>query len=257
MSKVFDAYAAYYDLFYDSKDYQSEANYVTNLLNSFGRKPKSLLELGCGTGGHAQYFAALGFEVSGIDLSEVMLKRANERKATYSAEMKRRLNFSLGDIRNARLGRQFDAAISLFHVISYQTQNQDLEAALETVAHHLPAGGIFVFDYWFAPGVLAQKPEYRVRTMQNETVSIERKATPVMNLSRRTVEVNFSVTLNSKIDDSVEQIEERHLMRYYDLKEIENAAKKYFSLKAHYGWGSLDAPTEKDWAAVTVLERQS
>jgi SAM-dependent methyltransferase len=37
-----------------------------------------LLDLGCGTGEHARYFAAKGFEVVGVDASETMLDRAKE-----------------------------------------------------------------------------------------------------------------------------------------------------------------------------------
>jgi len=39
---------------------------------------KRLLDLGCGTGEHARYFAEKGFEVVGVDASETMLERAKE-----------------------------------------------------------------------------------------------------------------------------------------------------------------------------------
>lgn len=39
---------------------------------------KRLLDLGCGTGEHARYFAGKGFEVVGVDVSETMLTRAKE-----------------------------------------------------------------------------------------------------------------------------------------------------------------------------------
>jgi SAM-dependent methyltransferase len=45
----------------------------------FGALPsKRVLDLGCGTGEHARYFAAKGFEVVGVDASETMLERAKE-----------------------------------------------------------------------------------------------------------------------------------------------------------------------------------
>ena len=49
------------------------------LATPFGALPsKRVLDLGCGTGEHARYFAAKGFEVVGVDASETMLDRAKE-----------------------------------------------------------------------------------------------------------------------------------------------------------------------------------
>ena len=42
---------------------------------------RRLLDLGCGTGEHARYFAAKGFEVVGVDVSDTMLTRAREAGA--------------------------------------------------------------------------------------------------------------------------------------------------------------------------------
>lgn len=57
---------------------------------------KSLLDLGCGTGEHARFFASLGFRVLGVDASESMLRKARE------AENPDSVSFVLGDM--TRLG---------------------------------------------------------------------------------------------------------------------------------------------------------
>lgn len=45
----------------------------------FGSLPSTrLLDLGCGTGEHARYFAEKGFDVVGVDVSDTMLERARE-----------------------------------------------------------------------------------------------------------------------------------------------------------------------------------
>ncbi|HEY2400385.1 MAG TPA: class I SAM-dependent methyltransferase, partial [Steroidobacteraceae bacterium] len=61
MTEVFDAYAAYYDLLYRDKDYPGEARYVQSLLRRHGVSDGDLLELGCGTGRHAEQLVRLGF----------------------------------------------------------------------------------------------------------------------------------------------------------------------------------------------------
>ena len=62
---IFDAYARYYDLLYQDKDYVAEVDFVVDLLSRYGVKTRSLLELGCGTGCHAGYLGNKGFECIG------------------------------------------------------------------------------------------------------------------------------------------------------------------------------------------------
>jgi len=83
--KVFDAYASYYDLLYRDKDYAGESRYVLDLLAQQGIPGGQLLELGCGTGRHAEHFGSAGFRVHGIDLSEKMVARAEERMSASAA----------------------------------------------------------------------------------------------------------------------------------------------------------------------------
>lgn len=76
---VFDDYAAYYDLLYNDKDYHSEVEYISSLIEKIGIKAAgSLLDIGCGTGKHAAEFIECGYEVFGVDLSSEMLRIAKE-----------------------------------------------------------------------------------------------------------------------------------------------------------------------------------
>ncbi len=130
MTAVFDSYAAYYDLLYGDKNYSAEANFVDDLLAKHGVPDRgTLLELGCGTGKHAAELARKGYGIHGLDVSVSMVQAANDQKPSEFAQL---LQFELGDVRTARIGRQFDAVISLFHVASYQVTNADLTAMFQT-----------------------------------------------------------------------------------------------------------------------------
>ncbi len=74
MSMMFDAYAAYYDLLYQDKNYHKEAQYIYRFLEENGIRSGEILELGSGTGRHAEEFVKMGFCVHGIDLSEKMVQ---------------------------------------------------------------------------------------------------------------------------------------------------------------------------------------
>ncbi|RYG29442.1 MAG: class I SAM-dependent methyltransferase [Burkholderiales bacterium] len=255
MSAVFDAYAAYYDLLYRDKDYAAEAAYVAALVRS--RRPGAvrILELGCGTGAHAEHLVRLGFEVVGVDLSEPMLVQARARRDALPAELSRRLSFGPGDVRTLRLGERFDAVISLFHVISYQTSNDELDCAFSTAAEHLGQDGVFLFDYWYGPAVLTQRPSVRVRRIEGEQARVQRIAEPDIDTETNVVMVNYSVSVEDRANGATYALVESHPLRYLFLPEIDRLASGLFVRPQHFGWMKDERPNDGDWAAVTLLER--
>jgi len=70
---VFKDYAAYYDLLYKDKDYPSECLYIHQLIPQYVSGANSVLNIRCGTGNHDFLLANLGYQVSGIDFSDLQL----------------------------------------------------------------------------------------------------------------------------------------------------------------------------------------
>jgi SAM-dependent methyltransferase len=223
---VFANYSRYYNLLYKDKNYRGEAKFVHELLATHAPNAKSILELGCGTGIHATLLAELGYEVYGVDLSEGMLEQAQQKSNSLSPELSSRLQFSQGDVRNVRVDRTFDVAISLFHVISYQTSNKDLEDAIITAKIHLKPGGIFLFDCWYGPTVLSDRPAVRVKRLEDEEILVTRVAEPVMYANDNLVDVNYQVFIKNKATQAVEELNETHKMRYLFKPEIEYFLEK-------------------------------
>lgn len=217
---VFGNYARYYDLLYRDKDYAGEAQFVHQLLQNYAPGTKSILELGCGTGAHAVLLAKEGYQVHGVDLSADMLLRATDRLSSLPTELASRLEFSQGDIRTVRINKQFDAVISLFHVISYQTTNEDLQAAFATVKAHLKPGGVFIFDCWYGPAVSRLRPSLRVKRLEDEEISVIRIADSLMYPNDNLVDVHYQVLIKQKNTGIVEELQETHKMRYLFKPEI-------------------------------------
>lgn len=254
---VFGLYSRYYDLLYRDKDYAGESKYVTELIRRFKPQATDLLELGSGTGGHAEFLAREGFSVTGIDLSDSMLARAQQRRESLPVDVAERIGFEKGDVRAWRAsgGRQFDVVVSLFHVFSYQTGNRDLGAAFETAAVHLKPGGLLIFDYWFGPSVLRQWPEVRVKRLEDEHIAMTRIAEPRMYPAEDRVRVDYTVMIEPKDGGTPERITESHDMRYLFLPELEWLASSAFSTKCHIGWMKSQSPGFDDWSAVSVMEK--
>jgi SAM-dependent methyltransferase len=258
-TKVFSEYAHYYDLLYRDKDYAGEAEYIDNLIRRFQPEANSILELGSGTGKHALLLAQKGFRVHGLERSEQMLASARQLLAQEKA---RGLDFpppvfTQGDIRSTRLDHTFDAATALFHVISYQTSNDDLLAAFRNARAHLLRGGLFVFDVWYGPAVLTERPTVRVKRMADERIEVTRLAEPVIHPNDNIVEVNYHVFIRDRKTGRVSETRETHLMRYLFQPELAIFAKlSQFRLEHGEEWLTGHAPDFRTWGVCFVFRAE-
>jgi len=250
---VFAGYSRYYDLLYRDKDYTAEARWVVDLLRKHAPKARSILEVGSGTGLHAALLAGAGYEVTGVDMSKGMLDAAEARRADLPVDIASRLSFTLGDARTFRLGRKFDAVVSLFHVMSYQTSNDDLAAAFATARDHLNPGGVFLFDCWYGPAVIRQWPAVTVKELSDESTEVKRLAEPVIHATRNVVDVNYTVTVTDRLTGAQEVLKETHHMRYLFSPEIElifSAAG--MSIVESRGWLTESEPDFSTWGACFI-----
>jgi len=112
----------------------------------------TILDLGCGTGGHAIPLTKRGYELVGIDRSPEMLALARRKLEEFKLEDDLHLpTFLQGDTRTLDLGQSFDAILMMFAVLSYQRTNDDVLDALCTVRQHLQPGGCFSQMFSTAP----------------------------------------------------------------------------------------------------------
>jgi len=75
MKKIFSKYAKYYDLLYKNKSYKKESNYIEKILNRYAGKKLRILELGCGSGGHAFELKKKGHNLTALDTSKKMIEK--------------------------------------------------------------------------------------------------------------------------------------------------------------------------------------
>ena len=253
---VFGTYARYYDLLYCDKDYAAEAQYVHKLIQSYAPGARSVLELGCGTGAHAVLLAREGYRIHGVDLSTDMLRRAEARLAEMPPEQASRLEFAQEDIRTVRINGQFDAVLALFDVINYQTTNEDLRATFATAKAHLKPGGVFIFDCWYGPAVLSDHPAVRIKRVEDEEITVTRIAEPVMCPNENRVDVKYQVFIKHKASGAVEELHERHRMRYLFVPETrEFFAGVEMEMVAAYEWMTDHGPGFDTWSVCFVGRR--
>jgi SAM-dependent methyltransferase len=251
---TFQEYSVYYDLLYTDKNYESEVGYVARTLRAANLPTRTILELGSGTGRHGRLLAGIGFDVHGVELSSNMASVARSSAGrtpgggTFSCDV--------GDLRLVRVGRTFDAVISLFHVISYQTTNNDLSAAFKTAALHLEPGGAFFFDVWHGPAVLATPPSIRTKEVANQRYRVKRVARPEHDTDRATVRVVYEFACEDFATGQKTQFVEEHLMRYLFPSEVELfAAEAGFTIVTTEEFLTGRPPSADTWGVGYLLQR--
>ncbi|OLE55091.1 MAG: hypothetical protein AUG51_05535 [Acidobacteria bacterium 13_1_20CM_3_53_8] len=106
-----------------------------------------ILDVGCGSGWLSEYFARLGYYVTGVDISPDLIEIAQERLHSVPSSLKNsvplKCRFVAHDIESAPLEAEFDVVIcydSLHHF-------EDERAVLRNLAAMLPFGGLlFVLE---------------------------------------------------------------------------------------------------------------
>ena len=211
-------YANVYDSLYQNKDYEKECDFIEEIFKKHGKSVKTILDLGCGTGGHALVLAKRGYKVTGIDQSEDMLKAAKNKAGNAGFK----IDFHRSSIQNLKLKKTFDAVISMFAVMGYQTNNENLALACNKAKNHLKRGGSFIFDAWNGLAVMADSPTQAVKDLCSRNERIIRITRPNVDMISHTVDVNFKVLVLKK-DKLISETEETHKMRFFYPQEI-----KYF-----------------------------
>jgi ubiquinone/menaquinone biosynthesis C-methylase UbiE len=141
---MFSKSARYYDEIYAAigKDYAVEAAKMHKIIKMHKQtRGRSLLDIACGTGGHASYLNKY-YQVEGLDLDADMLAVAKKKYP--------KMRFYQGDMTNFELGRRFDAVICLFSSIGYVKTKSRLQKAIKSMARHVLPGGILAVEPWFS-----------------------------------------------------------------------------------------------------------
>lgn len=135
-------FAYIYDELMKDAPYDQWEIFVSERLNRYGFKGKSLLDLGCGTGELSIRLAQKGFDVTGVDLSEDMLAVARAK----SEEMGLSIPFYVQDMSELEgLGR-FDIIGIFCDSLNYLESEEKVIRTFAKAYQHLKDEGILLLD---------------------------------------------------------------------------------------------------------------
>ena len=247
---VFNSYGKYYDIIYADKDYEKESDFLEQTFRKHSKNmPKAIIDVGCGTGGHAIPLAKRGYEITGIDASETMINLAKEkaRKAGVKAD------FYRIDVSRLQLDKKFDACISMFAVISYLTDNKSISSSLSNIRNHIKKDSLFIFDFWYGPAVLSILPSIKIKKVEKGGIKVIRFAEPYLDTLHQICRINYYL-LACKGRTILEEVEEEHAMRFFFPEEIKYFLENSdFKLLKLCSFPNLDEqPTLQTWNVAAI-----
>ncbi len=131
----------YYHLLYQHRDEEEANQFIKNLLDYLKPAKGSLmLDVACGKGRHSIAMSEMGYDVTGIDLSEDSITAARLQENDH-------LHFYQHDMRLPFWVTYFQYAFNFFTSFGYFNTRREHDNAIRTIAQSLRHNGLFVIDY--------------------------------------------------------------------------------------------------------------
>ncbi len=139
---MYTAFASVYDRLMADVDYPAWAAYYQTLMTLYGLRAGKVCECACGTGGITIPLAGMGYQMTGVDLSEEMLFEASQ-KARRAGAM---IPFVRQDMRALRLHRRMDGVLCTCDGVNYLPSANDVLTFFGAAFTALVPGGVLAFD---------------------------------------------------------------------------------------------------------------
>jgi len=130
----------YYHILYKDRDYSEAQGFMDNLTNYLNLpKQGKILDLACGKGRHSVYLNSMGYNVTGVDLSEQSIKYAKQ----FENDL---LKFEVYDM-SKPYSDKFDAVFNLFTSFGYFEDESCNLNTIKAIKSELNEFGFGVIDF--------------------------------------------------------------------------------------------------------------
>lgn len=238
-------FAYVYDALMADMPYPDWLAFAETAWSKYG-KPRTVAELGCGTGSLTLPLAAAGYHMTGIDLSSDMLAVAR-RKLEEQPQGRRFLRegsvqWVQQNMKEWELPEPVDAVISFCDCLNYVLEEQDIQSVFASTYAGLKPGGTFLFDVHH-PDTLVRYEEEQPFVLDEPDISYI--WTCELDVPRREIEHHLSIFAREEgRQDVYRRFEEIHTQRAYDpewmKQELLAAGFREVSVYADFEWIEAD-----------------
>jgi SAM-dependent methyltransferase len=236
---MMDSYALiarYYDL--ENAEFTEDLSFWADLSREQGGP---VLELGCGSGRVLLHLAREGFAVTGVDSSPAMIALARRRLALHKS-IAGKADLLEDSFTRVRIGKTFPLVILPFNTFSHMTAPEDVRAALDTIAAHLPPGGRVVFSLPNPIPLYGNPPEAMVleRTFRDEERGLTIQQFSSLRVDRA-AQLGFVTWIYDEVDSAgtVKRTTIPMTLRYFFSNELASRLEQS-GLRLEQVWGDYD-----------------
>ena len=211
----------YYHVLYKDRDEKEAELFLGNLIRKLNlKKGSEVLDLACGKGRHSIFLEKLGFNVTGIDISELSIDCAKKNESDS-------LSFFVHDMRKPFRVNFFDCVLNLFTSFAYFENIKENQHVLQHAKDNLKKNGVFILDFFNASFVIEHICEDGSKIVDGVQFKIEKK-----------VEAGF---IQKKISFSDKETDHSFFERVQliSFKELKGLIEKT-GLKVIHLWGDYE-----------------
>ncbi len=139
--KTYDKFLDYYEevVRWINSPLEDEVEFLKeDCIREYNPEAKTILELACGTWSVAKEFIKAGYEVTGLDINENMLKKAEKNIWKQ--------NLVLWDMTNFDLWKTYDVVLCNYNSICHLLTWKEWQDFFTMAYKHLNKNGILIFD---------------------------------------------------------------------------------------------------------------
>lgn len=206
----------YYHILYKKRDFNEAEQFISKLSQYLKMPPlANVLDLACGKGRHAIYLNQLGYNVTGLDLSQESIFYAKQVENNH-------LRFEVHDMRKPILHQQFDYIFNLFTSFGYFDKNEENQLAINSMSNALAPNGTLVIDFMNAHKVVNNLVKHETITVENITFNITKEVVDGYILKHINFEDNGTTY---SFTEKVEALTEQDFLKYLNLAALTVTAK--------------------------------
>ncbi len=228
--------------------------YVRDIFKKFDIRPRSGLDLCCGTGSAIKVFVDQGYAMAGLDGSSQMIAAAGAKLKGTGVRLyhKQLPKFRLLDNHKSSRTVTFDFVTCFYDSLNYMLNERDLKATFKSVRAHLNKNGWFIFDM--------NTPEALKNIWGGQTWADARDDIAWIwknEFNPRTTTALCRTTTFVKNGKQWERFEEDHYERAYPNTRIKKLLRESgFVLKGFYRCHTFDKPTKDTFRICAVARRK-